>query len=479
MNIELRNFGPIEEFSIDLKKDFHLIVGKNNVGKSYAITATYLIIRAFQETRMSPLRMHLLLDDSNLEDVTDQLKRTINPARKEVSIKNQYLNSLKSILQNTFLEELLKFFEGTYDSIKSLQNAFSEKDMEIKISIDGFCIFINQVDDKIEISKIETNRAISLKTIKQTRHTIFEKNRILVYANEKSFGKIYNTVFTSVIKSISNIYMAVDNICGDIHYLPASRSGLYQSLSAFGQIIASLSQSRSLLSTKIELPAISIPLSDYFIKLSGIKDQPESKNTNLKTVDVANKIEEEILKGRVRFDESTKKLFFKPNDTNLDLDLSATSSMVSELSPIVAYLRFILTNTRRTRSFIPQEYRSRRKHGSAISQIIIIEEPEAHLHPEVQVKLTELFCDLLDGNVKIIMTSHSNYIFTKINNLIISKSLSPEIISAYYFYNRKSGSIGEALEVDELGINDINFTQTSEDLYNEKISSIEKLNESN
>lgn len=45
MKITLQNIGPISKFDIDLDKDFHLILGPNNIGKSYAITIVYLIVK--------------------------------------------------------------------------------------------------------------------------------------------------------------------------------------------------------------------------------------------------------------------------------------------------------------------------------------------------------------------------------------------------------------------------------------------------
>jgi len=42
MKISIRNFGPISSFDFDLLKDLNVIFGKNNIGKSYAITAIYL-----------------------------------------------------------------------------------------------------------------------------------------------------------------------------------------------------------------------------------------------------------------------------------------------------------------------------------------------------------------------------------------------------------------------------------------------------
>ena len=47
MKISIHCLGPIHSYEFDLDKDFHLIVGRNSVGKSYAITVVYLILKAF------------------------------------------------------------------------------------------------------------------------------------------------------------------------------------------------------------------------------------------------------------------------------------------------------------------------------------------------------------------------------------------------------------------------------------------------
>src|SRR6218665_1906412 len=45
MKIAINNLGPIKRFEFDLSKDINVLFGKNNVGKSYAITAVYLLIK--------------------------------------------------------------------------------------------------------------------------------------------------------------------------------------------------------------------------------------------------------------------------------------------------------------------------------------------------------------------------------------------------------------------------------------------------
>ncbi|HAO19483.1 MAG TPA: hypothetical protein DCQ37_02665 [Desulfobacteraceae bacterium] len=107
---------------------------------------------------------------------------------------------------------------------------------------------------------------------------------------------------------------------------------------------------------------------------------------------------------------------------------------------------------------------------------MFIEEPEAHLHPEIQVKLMEIFAKLIKHNIKIIITSHSNYIFNKMNNLILEKKLDVSNMSAIILEQSEQGSISRVLPTDYLGVEDENFIGVTEQLFNEKIELINDMN---
>ena len=154
--------------------------------------------------------------------------------------------------------------------------------------------------------------------------------------------------------------------------------------------------------------------------------------------------------------------------------------MVAELSPLVLYFKHILNNkyasTKGRDFFLYEPFydpNSRRKAKKGYD-ILFIEEPEAHLHPEVQVKLIEIFAKLSSLNLKIFITSHSNYMFNKLNNLLIKKEIDRNNIMVYHLVRTDDGTtINSEMKVTDDGINDDNFQDVSEQLYYERLNYLE------
>lgn len=472
MRIELKNFGIVKNFNFDTKNDFSIIFGKNNTGKSYAISVVYLIIKNLLLLEES-LIFRFVFPDSNSDEYIKKFKTSLEN-KKSISIKKEIEEIIVKVLSEILVTNISESFKSTFDSIENLQNKLVDEELTISIysELINFELKINE--KRLYISTLSINRKdVELRSSLRKMSTKDQNNKIIIYtSNNQDF--LSDTLENFILDSTFSISYDVKEEINSIYYLPASRSGLYQALSAFGQIIAELSKSRKFTTKKVELPSISEPLSDYFLELSTIKLR--KKEIQNRVTEIANQIENNILNGKIEFDKQTKKIMFRPNGTDLKLDLSYTSSMVSELSPIVSYLRYVINyadEANRLPSFL------KRKKFENAKPLIIIEEPEAHLHPDIQVALLKEFTELAKENIKFIVTTHSNYMFNKFNNLVLSKDINIDKASSLLFKESRKGSNVIQLELDEFGIEDENFIYTAEKLYNEKMDLINQLNKEN
>ena len=94
-------------------------------------------------------------------------------------------------------------------------------------------------------------------------------------------------------------------------------------------------------------------------------------------------------------------LNFTPTGSKTNFTMNQSSSMVAELAPIV---------------FLIREY-------VMPFDLVIIEEPEAHLHASAQVEIANCMAWLVRNNVRILVTTHSEWFLKCIENLIYKGDL--------------------------------------------------------
>ena len=82
--------------------------------------------------------------------------------------------------------------------------------------------------------------------------------------------------------------------------------------------------------------------------------------------------------------------------------------------------------------------------------IVIVEEPESHLHPLAQAKLAELLAKIsAERGVQFIVETHSEHLFRRLQTLIARQEVQPEQ-AALYFVERD----GQAAKLRELHVDD-------------------------
>ena len=130
---------------------------------------------------------------------------------------------------------------------------------------------------------------------------------------------------------------------------------------------------------------------------------------------VAEMMEHELLNGEVSMTKNGD-VEFHPQGTAAarKLPFHLSSSIVKTMASLVIYLR----------------------HLARKGDTLIIDEPEMNFHPDVQVLLARLFAILTAKGLRVVISTHSDYIVREINNLIVSDTI----------YKR-----GEKKLIDEIG----------------------------
>ena len=84
--------------------------------------------------------------------------------------------------------------------------------------------------------------------------------------------------------------------------------------------------------------------------------------------------------------------------------------------------------------------------------ILILEQPEAHLHPKVQTELADVLIDVVENrNVQIILESHSEYLLSRLQRRIAEKKIAATDTALYFCEIKDGTSEIEQLNVDEYG----------------------------
>lgn len=184
--------------------------------------------------------------------------------------------------------------------------------------------------------------------------------------------------------------------------------------------------------------------------------------------EIATKIEQQLLNGNVEI-SSNGDVEFAINKSN-KLPFTMTSSMVKTLASFVIYL----------------------KHIADKNSILIIDEPEMNLHPDSQRVIAQIFALLVNNGLKLVISTHSDYIIREINNLIMANGvkadnkdeylakigynkdivLDNEKVGAYFFKPKSAKSVVvEKLKVDDTGF----AVPTIDDTINKQNDMAEKL----
>lgn len=268
------------------------------------------------------------------------------------------------------------------------------------------------------------------------------------------------------------------------YYLPADRAGIMHARKA----IASSLFDQDPMDDSIEdmrmsgrIPSTLSGVAEDFLKELILlqKRKPELRGRNF-----GKQIEDAMLGGTVEVVESAAgfpEYLYRPRDwpeSGESLLMKHSSSMVSELAPVVVYLRHVIRG----------------------NSVLIVEEPEARLHPKTQVDFIRQLANLVNHGIRVIITTHSEWVLDELSNIVrrsripaskptrknrqpnVSEvSLGTEDVGAWYFEpsSRSKGSVLKEIPFDDSGLADTGFEDVANALHNDWVSISENIEEGN
>ena len=482
VRISVTNFGPIADGTIDLRP-LTVFVGPSNTGKTYFAVLIYTLHRILGGLPRVPVRhrrRYPFGQSLRHDELTDE------------AIQQEELRDVLEKMSNS--EGTFKFCDLPESMREVAQVELNDPD---RLGTDlgaelCRCFDLGSISDLVRFSGHPEGLKVSLAVSEEgqalwrfcmgasqtgiTANGQITEGMVLLpegWSHQKEWRPNFLPSHWSLPEALwSAANASVDQ--GQSHYLPAARGGIMQS---HGVIAISLLKGHTRTGLeRFEIPTFSGVMTDFMERL--IRAEGERKRDS-PLREIAAALEREVLAGRIE----TRRLLaggypefvYRPQETEEDLRLSRASSMVSELAPVVLFLRGTIGR----------------------SDTLIMEEPEAHLHPAAQTQLAVTLARIVRAGVRVVVTTHSDWLLQEIANLIregeleeqtgepasegeLPSSLRPSEVGIWLFRKDgdSAGSIVKEIPFDRTeGIGPEEYEDVAEELYNRSANLQNRLEE--
>ena len=454
VEISVRNFGPIAEADLDLRP-LTVFVGPSNTGKTYLSVLIYALHRVFEEFSGFPSLhiLHFLAYGLGTDSVADSIE-----------LDKEWLEALNKRDKGqpfTFSDLPKAVREEIQFILKDLKRYGSDLEKELKR-----CFDLNSISELMRHPGTQNDKTtISLTTSEDNQDRWHFKMGISESRSTVDDGQINeNTIIfpEGWLPPTPRLYF--DDIAAFLfkrrrntekpYYLPAARSGIIQSHRVIASSLIARS-TRSSLETS-EIPTLSGGVADFMQELILYREGARSDDG---INSLADPLESDVLAGEIITKPSPTgypEFLYRPEGIEQDMRLTRSSSMVSELAPLVLFIRGPVRP----------------------GDMLIIEEPEAHLHPAAQTQIAKTLARLVRAGVRVLVTTHSDWMLQEIGNLMrvgmlkekdaLKKEtndwLLPEEVGAWHF--QKDQPVKEIGFDHTVGIEPEDYEDVAESLYN-------------
>ena len=486
VRIEATNFGPIERAAVDLRP-LTVFVGPSNTGKTYFAVLLYALYRILGGFRRLPAPFHRghqralfpdrrpaadgMLRPGELRDLFDKLEADAAsfrlsdvPARARDAVRTSLLEpeTLRADLETEFMR---CFDVESASELVRLPGRRREMGISLAVREKGRDLWSLRagVSESGVIADGRLEEDVVLFPEGGPGSTFARRIRIWSRRQRADAGNRGYPIEAFVEELFLAAFRSGGAQGGGAYYLPAARSGIMQSHRVIASSLVARS-TRAGLERFPELPTFSGVMADFMQRLI-LYEEDESDDRSMN--ELAAKLEQEALAGRIGIKRPTPggypEFVYRPRGTEQEVRLTRASSMVSELAPVVLFLRGPVGR----------------------GDTLVIEEPEAHLHPAAQTRMAVALARLVRAGVRVVVTTHSDWLLKEIGNLIRAGDLNeagrpaaddgpPSALRrndvGVWLFNQEgpaSGSTVEEIPFDSIeGVEPPDYEEVDEALYN-------------
>ena len=504
-NYTVSNFKSFKNMNFDLNK-INIILGPNNSGKSNILRWFLLLKQTFTSSLESTLSLNgNIVNLGSFKDITykSNLQEIIVKNKIEINFKSE---KTQKIYQKEFYYETNYFFNDEDNAITLKQ--FEIKDLDnknsiFKFSIDSDIVLLNnQTEEKIRTNFFNIREVLitNLKElyvkINKTEQELREEGREEEYdifrsilppqiILKKEIGNLENLDFDlsvnfrsffpeikikiqdlrrlrSIIRRFEPRYLrhiklkSLDGFIKNFSELNSSFIKTYEKFTKLTNLI---------LNIRTFLKAIKRSLIYYYnnsFYIGPIRESPKRYYPIIDEIarDVGFKGEYtpqllKMIKEKIQYEEFSDKINFWLKNFEMSTDVEIRKyKEIPELISIICkeYYSGVESNIKDmgigTSQVLPIIIE-----GFLIepNSVLIIEQPEIHLHPKAQSTLGDLLVEIAKENKTLIIETHSEHLIRRIQRKIAENEISNQDVFFYYINIGEDGSKLQKLELNEDG----------------------------
>ena len=488
LTISVRDLGPLTKGTVELKP-LTIFVGPSNTGKSYMAAAIWAVVRAFGwddrplpgGIRPAKSSRRVRQFGRSTQSGTQYEETEVLKALQDwmVQQNDQYSDSPRSITADLPEEVRRAIDQSTRQSLDIIRTDVIDHLRQAYGDDSGFARNGRTADFSVIIQRDSPllNMSIQLDDQQRSMPSFDVSSATISWPEDEAWQFGLGLDNDGMEALLLNLRMSAtrrisDGLPPNTFYLPAARSGIAQAHKVLAAAL--VRQSSRIGIERINIPTLPGMTTEFLSNLLSLDRRLVLRRTPNELAKAIHFIESDVLGGTIDLDESaglpTPEIVYMPGDADHPsgkYTLEHTSSMISELAPVVLFLKYLVQ---------PDD-------------LLIFEEPESHLHPAAQRQLARGIARLVNAGVKVIITTHSDTFVSQINNLLALSQAGDDLIAergfeaadllrqeqvgAYLFrYSQElGGSVITPLEIDpDTGIDEEEFAEVFESLYDESIA---------